>query len=287
MVFLTFVFYAAFAVVVQSDEIDIDWSIVKPISQLPEYKAALENQAKVKFNLNYRKIVGGKQASTSQFPYQAGLLMNVYGSLFACGGSLISKNRVLTAAHCAEEASEALVILGANYLDRDEPGQVKMTVPVSGLVCHSEYDPDSLQNDVAMIKLPSPVVFNNIIRPIALPERSNDLVGVTAVASGWGNFDQTQKPSPFLRFVNLKVITNSKCNEEFPDSIFDTTICAMGEGDVGTCHGDSGGPLAVDINGKRILVGVTSFGIDNRCGPGIPVGFSRITSFLSWIKSNM
>ncbi|CAO1425402.1 unnamed protein product [Diamesa tonsa] len=286
MEFLTVILFAVLALAVRTEFIDIDWSKVKPISELPEFKAQRGNQRSVdKFNLNLRKIVGGKVASISQFPYQAGLLLNSSGSNFLCEGSLISSTRVLTAGHCAKDISSAVIILGAINLFEDEPTQVRINVAGSGLVCHPQYDLSSLKNDVAMVKLPSAVAFNNEINPIALPEGTKDYIGVTAVASGWGISDFTQEEMSLLRFVNLKIIKNAKCNEYL--NIYDSTMCALGEGNADTCFGDSGGPFAVKKNGKKILVGITSFGIESSCGHGIPTGFARVSSFIPWIKENI
>ncbi|CAO1436612.1 unnamed protein product [Diamesa hyperborea] len=296
MKILNRILFVLLAVAIQAEEIDIDWSKVKPISELPEFKAQRESQAPFyKFNLNHRKIVGGKVASISQFPYQAGLLLKASGNNYLCGGSLISRTRVLTAGHCAKDTSSAIVILGANNIREDEPTQVLMNVSRSGLVCHPQYDSRTLKNDVAMIRLPSEVTFNNYISPIALPEGSydyaaegtNNFAGVNAVLSGWGRFGSTQASSTFLRFVNLQVITNLACRVRFPTIIQDSTICANGEGNVGGCNGDSGGPLSVQSNGQSLLVGVTSFVSGVGCERGFPTGFARVSSFIPWIQSHM
>ena len=288
MKLLISVLFVAFAVAVQTEHIDIDWSQVKPISELPEYKDALDNIVPVGESIESRRrpIIAGKSASVSQFPYQAGLIMKVSESNYLCGGSLISSTRVLTAAHCAKDVSSAIIILGAMNLYEYEPFQVRISVPASAIVSHPQYNSKTFQNDIAIIKLPSAVVFNYKISSIELADSLNDFYGITAIVSGWGNFDYTRHSSSYLRFANMNVIENPRCRNDVV-AIYETTICAMGEGNISTCHGDSGGPLAVKLNGKKILIGVTSFGIDKRCGSGLPVGFSRVTSFMPWIKSNM
>ena len=196
-----------------------------------------------KFNGD-RRIFDGKPALKSYYPYQAGILFTpanagTTGKKDLCGGSLISSTRVLTAAHCAIDTISAYVVLGAINLFEYDPIQYRVTVPASGIVCHPKYDPDTLHNDIAMIKLPSAVKFNNNISPIALAEGTDDFVGDTGITSGWGDYDKTEKTSTFLRFVNLKVITNSKCSLVFED-INDSIICARGNGNDAGCDGDSG-----------------------------------------------
>ena len=240
MEFLIITLFAVLAVTAQSqNETEIDWSKVKPISEHPDLKTDRENHIPIHLSNGNRRIIGGRQASKSQFPYQAGIICTEAAVKYLGGGSLISSTRVLTAAHNVRGVTSALVILGAIYLSQKEPNQVIFNVPSSEMFCHPKYDPDTLYNDIAMIKLPSAVKFNNYISPIALPQGTNDYVGVTGVISGWGEFDEMKEQSKFLRYANMKVITNSKCEEEY-DEIIDSTLCALGVGDVIACVGDSG-----------------------------------------------
>ena len=234
--------FVLLAVAAQAEQIVIDWSKVKPINELPEFWVGRSFKAPVYKSNGNSRIIGGNEAQRNQFPYQAGLIMSIAGSdnTGLCGGSLISNNRVLTAAHCVDIASSVLVLLGAHMIREEESTQVRINVPGSGLVYHPEYDSRILLNDVAMIKFPSQVVFNNFIQPIALAEGTNNFAGENAVLSGWGRFGSTVESSSFLRFVNLQVLTNLACRIRFPTIIQDSTICANGEGNVGGCNGDSG-----------------------------------------------
>lgn len=55
----------------------------------------------------------------------------------------------------------------------------------------------------------------------------------------------------------------------------------------GACGGDNGGPLTVQSEGSPLLVGVISFIANAGCELGYPVGFTRVTNYISWIQSNM
>lgn len=138
----------------------------------------------------------------------------------------MSANRVVTAAHCVDIVSSVVTVFGAHFLNRDEATQVRQTVPLSGLIWHENYNPQTLTNDVAIINLPAPVSFNPVIQPVALPdgaELNDDFAGQSAVASGWGRFSSAQISSEFLRFVNVEVMTNNACRIRFPTIIQTST----------------------------------------------------------------
>ncbi|KAI8433996.1 hypothetical protein MSG28_012147 [Choristoneura fumiferana] len=134
------------------------------------------------------------------------------------------------------------------------------------------------------------------IQAIPLPATADvnrDFAGLTAVASGFGKTSDAQNsfpPTTSLHHVTLQVITNAVCQQSYNDadvSIHGSHLCTSGAQGVGTCDGDSGGPLTAVWNNQRILIGVVSFGPDGGCQSGIPSVFTRVTSYLTWIQGNM
>lgn len=282
---LTVALFVLLTVAQAEDKISIDWSKVKPINELRHRK----NHGQInKPHVSNRLVVGGNNATKNQFPYQVGLSISINGieGIGFCGGSLISSNRVLTAAHCLENVSSLIVILGAHMIFNNESNKVQINVLKSELFPHPEYDNKNGINDIGIIKLQSEVTFNDMIKPIELAEGDNDFANETAVISGWGSFDSKGQLSPVLKFASLKVITNNECLNDYED-IDERIICTNGAGNVGGCHGDSGGPLTVEINGKNVLAGVVSFGSDKGCETGQPTAYTRVSSFIPWIKSNL
>ncbi|KAG6450183.1 hypothetical protein O3G_MSEX006436 [Manduca sexta] len=234
------------------------------------------------------RIVGGSASYVGQFPYQAGLLISLPGGTGACGGSLLSNNRVLTAAHCwwdgINQASSFVVVLGSNHLFS---GGVRLET--RDIVMHGSWNPSRVRNDIAMIRLPSNVALTHNINVIALPSGSQlnqNFAGERAIASGFGRTRDGVNIDGSLNHVTLDVIRNNVCSRTFR-LIQSSNICTSGANGRSTCRGDSGGPLAATRNNMPLLIGVTSFGHRDGCQRGHPAAYARVTSFDAWIRRNL
>jgi len=232
------------------------------------------------------RIVGGYEAEPHSYPWMAALFVD--GAWF-CGGTLISDEWVLTAAHCAKDASEMVVMLGAhNVREESEEGRIELTT--TDFFTHPNYNTFTLHNDLALVHLPVKVEFTDTIRPVCLPTYSD--VGdamdhLPAVASGWGKpTDSASSISPELRWVDTDTITNIICALEFPANVNKNIICISGRNGKSTCNGDSGGPLhLVDDAGVHKQIGITSFGSGLGCELGFHAAFTRPASYLEWIET--
>ncbi|XP_049802162.1 brachyurin-like isoform X4 [Schistocerca nitens] len=229
------------------------------------------------------RIVNGAPASLGQFPYQASVIMDYS---YMCGGSLISASVVLTAGHCASGFSTWEVRLGLNSLSIIEPSRV--TIVTRSATVHSEYNPNNLYNDIAVVFLGTNVPINTYIGLVNLPSRSqasNSFEGQTATVSGWGlNTDNGVIPDT-LQYTTLNVMSNTQCSEYFGGPILDFTLCGVGSSGQSTCNGDSGGALVVGSQGSYTQIAVVSWISGNGCSSGDPAGFTRVTYFLDWISS--
>lgn len=167
-IILTFLSAAAFA----ETAWDVDWSQVKMREEAPGFWDNRLVKPKVIPTLKYDRtgrIVGGKETKPHAHPYQAGLLMRIGSGSFLCGGSVIHKLWVLTAAHCPEGTEETQVILGAHRLSDNEDTQQRFIVKNSSYRIHMAYNNRTLNNDICLLLLPTPIKFNAYVKAIALP----------------------------------------------------------------------------------------------------------------------
>ncbi|KAH8380780.1 hypothetical protein KR200_010407, partial [Drosophila serrata] len=229
------------------------------------------------------RVTNGQNAVENQFPYQVGLSFSGSEGSWWCGGSIIDNSWVLTAAHCTSGASTVTIYYGATV--RTSP-KFTHTVSSSNWIQHANYLYLTLRNDISLIKTPS-VTFSVAVNKISLPAIASSYstyAGQTAVASGWGlTSDTSTSVARDLQFAHLTVIANSVCQATYGSLVVTSkVICVDGSNRTSICSGDSGGPLALD----GTLIGVTSFGAEDGCEIGFPAGFTRVTSYLDWIKTN-
>jgi len=252
-------------------------------------------------NQKIQKIYGGEEAAIGSWPWMALLGYDKWSyNPFRCGGSLISKKHVITAAHCTKPTAPTFIRLGEHDLSIENE-TIYLDIDISRIVSHPDFGIDG-RHDIALIFLETLVDFTENISPICLPMaemiRRKSYVNSNPFVAGWGRTDGGGTSHVLLQ-TQLPILENSICHniynrlnrlrstEQFDESV----ICAgVLSGGIDTCQGDSGGPLMVPevYKGSRryYLLGIVSYGI--KCAePGKPGVYTNVRHFLDWITDNL
>ncbi|KAH8380639.1 hypothetical protein KR009_011941 [Drosophila setifemur] len=228
------------------------------------------------------RITNGQDAYEGQFPYQVGIyLYGLFGSRF-CGGSLISSEWVMTAAHCLIGANSAVIVMGSITLSGSANN---VTVNSSQFILHPLFSQLLLLNDIALINIP-PVDFTDLIKKIDLPMMFSYVPeGTIARVSGWGvTSDSSNTLSSKLQYADLKTISVQECQQILNTGIiFLRKMCTLTSNGISPCRGDSGGPLTIG----NTQVGIVSFGSAAGCEKGKPSVYEHVAAHRRWITQNI
>ncbi len=196
------------------------------------------------YQFPYSRIIGGFEAPPHTRPFQVQVI-GFYTQFNAtlCGGSLISPNYVLTAAHCIQgyPVSNVVVSVGDHNFLVDGDGE--QYILASSVLIHPLFNSTTAAYDYAIIKLSTAVIIpatNATTGIVCLPpDTTEQFVGINLTVSGWGRFDNTiSNISSVLKATFLTSISNTQCAQSF--AIGPYTLCAFKSG-TSTCNGDDGG----------------------------------------------
>lgn len=242
------------------------------------------------------RIIGGTSIDIESAPWQVALLRDWAGSYydrFYCGGSILAADWILTAAHCVDGIATNVLAGTASLLGMD--GQ---EISVTESYPHPAYDPQTDENDIALLKLSAPLdLLTSAAKPISLMNtaavtRGLQDPGVQGQITGWGSMSTANSGYPTqLQRAFVPILANDAPGIEYDPDFITPSMMPAGYVDGGpdSCFGDSGGPLAVPdstVPGQYRIAGITSWGIE--CGqPGYPGIYTRVSSFQRWIEDRI
>lgn len=234
-----------------------------------------------KANSHRRTVVGGTDADPKRYPYFARL---DYEGEFGCGATLIHKDFLLTAAHCA--FPEDLGILDAYIGAVDHSVDTGLRRPVTQIFQHEAYDDLSSSTDIALLQIDSvPDEFLHYIFPLA---RGQNMLqhGDSVTVIGLGLTQDNGEDAEVLQEVELKIVDDETCDVMYDGDIHRKSMLCAADESQDSCDGDSGGPLILlgESPAEDVQVGVVSWG--ENCGdqkyPGV---YADVAYTKGWIDS--
>ncbi|XP_030383265.1 serine protease 1-like [Scaptodrosophila lebanonensis] len=236
--------------------------------------------------LAQQRISDGFVAPRGKFRYLVGLsFKNRDGSHYWCGGAIIDRHWILTAAHCTNEGEFVTIYYGAHNRKK---AAFTHRVMWKDWKQHENFDSYILSCDISLIRTPY-IRYENGVESARLPgAESNVLTNKLGVVSGWGKTFQSKDIVDILTCINVTIVDSAPCDRYYGSLLFtDDHICIMSASSSkgSPCSGDSGGPLIL-YNGE-ILVGIVSYGSTEGCKAHLPLALTRVTSYMDWIAKQM
>jgi len=226
----------------------------------------------------WERIVGGEQATPYEFPW----IVDMRQTGHYCGGSIISPEWVVTAAHCSTGSPSNYRLIAGDHNIAVEEGN-EQSRQVVRIIRHPLYGSGvQYSSDIALMRVDPPFEFNQYVQPITLAN-STFLPTARSVVAGWGALTEGGSSPVILYKVDVPVVSDDDCRASYgAGSISDDMICA-GEGGKDSCQGDSGGPMMCERGGTNFLCGVVSWGLG--CArPGYPGVYTEVSYFEDWVK---
>ncbi|KAK9762995.1 hypothetical protein K7432_010728 [Basidiobolus ranarum] len=270
---------------------------MKPISILTTLLSSLLSLEFTQgFALNpHSFIVGGSVAQEAEFPFMARVLVK---NLSSCGGFILSKKWIGTAAHCVVN-QETLALTSPNLLQiivgtNDNTVTSSKIKKVVKVVIAPGYSIDKQEDDLALLELDEELIFDERIQPIAI-STAKVSEKQTFTAAGWGLIEDGT-PSARLMQVDLITASLTKCRQVVPGFKNNNgpQICTDAETGKDTCPGDSGGPLFRSEQNGFSLYGITSYsaypqGASTTCGGSDTIVgvYTHVGYYVSFISSTM
>jgi secreted trypsin-like serine protease len=239
------------------------------------------------------KITGGVTGLISDFPWQVYYL----SGNFRCGGSIISPDWVVTAAHCTKDDSGNPIPVASMSVKvgSNNPGNsanLNNTVDgkryfVSQVIVHEGYNSQTNANDIALLKISGPINYPNAtpIKLVTATDVTNGAIlpGVMSWVTGYGLINVSPNVLPTsLQKVQLPIVSSLQASAVWGTIPSSDLMAGYLNGNKDACSGDSGGPLTVPVLGEYKLAGIVSWGSSNCNTYG---AYTRVSDFNSWIST--
>ncbi|XP_035703802.1 limulus clotting factor C isoform X2 [Folsomia candida] len=257
-------------------------------------------------------VTGGVSSKRGKWPWHAALFHedppNSGKWDLKCGGSLITPQAILTAAHCTTKKFTEMPLpvhdiqigLGRFHRSFNRHDNGEQTRRVRFIEVHPDYNQNTLESDIALIFLDTPAIIDDYVRPVCFPD--DDKVqdvhpGNPGHLVGWGRTSGGRFKDD-LQEATIPVVDSHTCkaaHQTFASLVRSTNFCAGYRNGTSACDGDSGGGLVfLDSDSRRHfnVQGIVSAGVAKSTGGGgcedkYYAVFTKVGKFHRWIESKL
>lgn len=238
------------------------------------------------------RVVGGEDADPAEWCWQVALINSL--NQYLCGGALIGTQWVLTAAHCVTNivrSGDAIYVrVGDHDLTRKYGSPGAQTLRVATTYIHHNHNSQTLDNDIALLKLHGQAELKDGVCLVCLPARGvSHAAGKRCTVTGYGYMGEAGPIPLRVREAEIPIVSDTECIRKInavTEKIFilpASSFCAGGEEGNDACQGDGGGPLVCQDDGFFELAGLVSWGFG--CGrQDVPGVYVKVSSFIGWIN---
>jgi kallikrein len=276
------------------DLIGPDDDYTNPQSLVPSVDTPETNKYVCGVKGTYRsgRVVGGEDGAPGEWCWQVALINSL--NQYLCGGALIGTQWVLTAAHCVTNivrAGDAIYVrVGDHDLTQKFGSPGAQTLRVATTYIHHNHNSQTLDNDIALLKLHGEADLKDGVCLVCLPARgTSQSAGKRCTVTGYGYMGETGPIPLRVREASVPVVVDNECVRKInavTEKMFilpASSFCAGGEEGHDACQGDGGGPLVCEDQGYFELTGLVSWGFG--CGrQDVPGVYVKISSFIGWIN---
>ncbi|EAA00252.4 AGAP012276-PA [Anopheles gambiae str. PEST] len=217
---------------------------------------------------------------------------------YACGGSILDENTILTASHCVHTRRGVLpaarVLVHVGQINLKEASEYTQTLGAREIILHPGFSRNSIINDIALIKLSSNITMTKYVQPVCLwtmDSKKELIVGKNGTIVGFG-LNEQDVVSERLKQALIGVADALTCiasdRSVFGTHLTSDMFCGKGQKGVSACNGDSGGGMFFEVGGKWFVRGLVSFtplrGNTTLCDPLKYTAYTDVAKHLEWIK---